>query len=129
MQSTESPPESLASSQLSLSASTEHRIFPIGTAYSTAGLDPPVMVDVAGNFVPTDKPTITVQRMTKTMDADEVPPGWSPPSPVLTGIGKVVAIPDEKHIRVSVAVCDRSSAKKRTQDLILMRDVDHKQKN
>ncbi|CAD6908125.1 unnamed protein product [Tilletia controversa] len=85
------------------------------------------------------------------MKADEVPENWVPPTPNITGVGKLVKVQDAaKTLRISTSAYDRSVSrptrypppqfgpylvnerlsqanKKRTIEIIGMRDADRKQ--
>ncbi|CAD6980664.1 unnamed protein product, partial [Tilletia controversa] len=85
-----------------LTASSDHVIYPIGTAYGVHNLEPPMIANIT-------EPKMNIHSMTQAMKADEVPENWVPPTPNITGVGKLVKVQDAaKTLRISTSAYDRS---------------------
>ncbi|CAD6919395.1 unnamed protein product [Tilletia controversa] len=114
--------------QFALTASSDHVIYPIGTAYGVHNLEPPMIANITAGFLPFPEPKMNIHSMTQAGKADEVPEGWVPPTPNITGVGKLIKVQDAaKTLRISTSAYDRSANKKRTIEIIGMRDADRKQ--
>ncbi|CAD6979531.1 unnamed protein product, partial [Tilletia controversa] len=52
---------------------------------------------------------MNIHSMTQAGKADEVPEGWVPPTPNITGVGKLMKLQDAaKTLRISTSAYDRS---------------------
>ncbi|KAE8218663.1 hypothetical protein CF319_g7502 [Tilletia indica] len=113
--------------QFPLAASKDHIIYPIATAYKVAHLEAPMFAAISAAFLPLAEPKMSIHTISQAMKESEVPEDWIPPSPNITGVGKVTKITDPKTLRISTAVYDRSAGKKRTAEFIGIRDPDRQQ--
>ncbi|KAK0538499.1 hypothetical protein OC842_001279 [Tilletia horrida] len=114
--------------QFPLDMSKDHIIYPVGTAFKITQLQPPFVADFIAGFVPLPEPKLTYYTLKKFMDPEQVPNGWIPPSPTITGIVKAENTDDPTAIRGTLQAYDRGAGKMRSAPVILTRDPDGKNK-